>query len=180
MKKIFFLVLTSLCLCTQLSAQKEKKSRFGIKGGWNHTVIRGYETNGDKTGFIGGTIYGALFSEIHIGATTLLGNELLFSWTNNWHFIEVPFHIKQMLNARWAVFLGPKLDFDADKFDKNKESKSGFCGVSIETGVQFNFAKWVFAESRYSISLSKQFRDESFDINDGRRNNFRIGTGIRF
>lgn len=180
MKKLFFLVLTSLCLFVRLSAQKEKRTRFGIKGGFNHTVINGYETNGSKTGFIGGSIYGALFTETHIGANSFLANELLFSWTNDWHFIEVPIYIKQMLNSRWAVFLGPKLDLAADKFDKRKESKSGFCGVSVETGVQFNFMKQLFAEGRYSIGLSKQFRDESFDINDGKRNNFRIGAGFRF
>mgnify|MGYP001578107750 FL=1 len=180
MKKIFLLFLTSLCLFIQLSAQTTKKTRFGIKGGWNHTVIHGYETNGDKTGFIGGTIYGSLFAETHIGPSTFFINELLFSWTNDWHFIEVPLYIKQMLNRKLGVFLGPKLDLAADKFDNSKGSKSGFCGVSLETGTQFNFTNRIFAEGRYSFSLSKQFRDESFDINDGKRNNFRIGAGFRF
>jgi Outer membrane protein beta-barrel domain len=180
MKKIFLLVLTSICLAVQLYAQTEKKICFGIKGGLNHTVINGYETNGDKTGFIGTTVYGAFFAETHIGSTTFLVTELLFSWVNDWHFIEVPFHIKQMLNHKLGVFLGPKLDFAADKFDNSKKSKSGFCGLSIETGTQFNFTKRIFAEGRYSIGLSEQFRDESFDINDGKRNNFRLGVGFRF
>jgi hypothetical protein len=167
-------------MAIQLSAQKEKKKSFGIKGGLNHAVINGYETNGDKTGFIATTVYGAFFAETQIGSTTFLVNELLFSWVNDWHFIEIPFHIKQMLNPKLGVFLGPKLDFAADKFDNSKESKSDFCGISIETGVHFNFAKRIFAEGRYSIGLSKQFRDESFDINDGKRNNFRVGVGFRF
>lgn len=180
MKKIFLLALTYICLAVQLNAQKEKKTSFGIKGGLNHTVINGYETNGNKTGFTGTTVYGAFFAETHIDSTTFLAYELLFTWVNDWHFIEIPFHIKQMLNPRLGVFLGPKLDFAADKFDNSKESKSGFCGVSLETGAQFNFAKRIFAEGRYSIGLSKQFRDESFDINDGKRNNFRLGVGFRF
>ena len=180
MKRIFFLVFTAMLLVFQVFAQKEGKTRFGIKGGFNHTVINGYETNGTKTGFVGSSIYGALFTEIHIGPTTFLGNELLFSWTNDWHFIEVPFHIKQMLNRRLGLFLGPKLDFAADKFDKSKESKSGTCGVSIEAGIQLNIIRRLFIEGRYSYGLSKQFKDEFFDINDGSRNNLRFGLGFRF
>ena len=180
MKKIFFLILISACLFVQLSAQTAKKTRFGIKGGLNHTVINGYETNGNKTGFVGTTIYGALFSESHLGPTTFLVNELLFSWVNDWHFIEVPFFIKQMLSSRLSAFLGPKLDLAADKFDNSDETKSKFLGVSIETGVQFNFTKRVFIEGRYSFGLSKQFKDESFDINEGNRNTLRFGAGFRF
>jgi hypothetical protein len=180
MKKIFFLVLASICLIVQVTAQTEKKTRFGIKGGFNHTVINGYETNGTKTGFTGSSVYGAFFSETHIGSSTFLVNELLFSWTNDWHFIEIPIHIRQMLSPKLAVFLGPKLDLAADKFDNTKNSKSGFIGVSIEAGTQLNLTKRIFAEGRYSIGLSKQFRDESFDINDGQRNNLRFGIGFRF
>lgn len=180
MKNIFVPVLVSLCIVSQLSAQTQRKTRFGIKGGLNHTVINGVETDGDKTGFTGTSVYGALFTETHIGPTTFLVNELLFAWVNDWHFIEAPIHIKQMLNSKLSVFLGPKLDFAADKFDGRKANKSGFCGVSIETGAQFNFTKRIFAEGRYSIGLSKQFKDESFDINDGKRNNLRFGVGIWF
>ena len=180
MKKIFFLAVISICLFVQLSAQTGKKTRFGIKGGLNHTVINGYQLNGEKTGFVGTSIYGALFAETHLGPGTYLVNEVLFSWTNDWHFIEVPFFIKQMLTQRLSVFLWPKLDLAADKFDNGKGSKSDFCGLSLETGVQFNFTKRLFAEGRYTIGLSKQFKDESFDINDGRRNNLRFGGGFRF
>jgi hypothetical protein len=180
MKKIFFLALTSACIFLQLSAQTEKKIQFGIKGGYNHTVINGNETNAVKTGFIGSSVYGAFFAETHIGSSTFLVNEWLFSWTNDWHFVEIPFHVRQMLNSKLSVFLGPKLDLAADKFDNTKNSKSGFCGVSIETGAQFNFTKRIFVEGRYSIGLSKQFNDESFDINDGKRNNLRFGAGFRF
>jgi hypothetical protein len=180
MQKITFLALAGLFFCSTLSAQKEKKSWFGIKGGFNHTVINGVETNGSKTGFVGSTVYGGLFTENHIGSTTLLINELLFSWVNDWHFIEATFHLKQMLNERAAAFLGPKLDFAADNFDSQKKSKSALVGISIETGAQFYFTKKIFAEGRYSVGLSRQFRDQFFDINDGRRNNLRFGVGFRF
>jgi hypothetical protein len=180
MRKTILLALTGLLFCCSMSAQKEKKSWFGVKGGFNHTVINGVETDGDKTGFTGSTVYGGLFTENHIGSTTLLMNELIFSWVNDWHFIEATIHINQQLNNQVAVFLGPKLDFAADKFDSQKQNKSGFTGVSIESGVQYYFTKQLFAEGRYSIGLSRQFRDQFFDINDGRRNNLRFGVGFRF
>lgn len=107
-------------------------------------------------------------------------NELLFSWVNNRHFIEATIHLKQMLNDRTAVFPGPKLDITADRFASQKRSKSGFAGISIGTGAQYHFSKHLFAEGRYSIGLSKQFRDVFFDINDGRRNDLRFGVGFRF
>lgn len=180
MKKIFFIAVISMLFTAQLSAQKEKKTHFGIKAGYNHTVINGYETDGDETGYIESTMYGALFAEKHLGPTTFLKAELLFSWVNDWHFIEIPLHIRQMLNSRISLFIGPKLDFAADKFDKNKESKSGTCGISLESGIQYNFFKRIFAEGRYSIGVSRQFKDESFDINEGKRNNLRFGIGFRF
>ena len=180
MRIILLLAIAGLLCCNALYAQKEKKSWLGIKGGFNHTVINGVETNGNKTGFVGSTIYGGLFTENHIGSTTLLMNELLFSWVNDWHFIEATVHLKQMLNDQAAVFLGPKLDFAADRFSNQKQSKSGFVGISIETGAQYYFSKHFFAEGRYSIGLSRQFRDVFFDINDGRRNNLRFGLGFRF
>lgn len=180
MRKILLLTLFGLLCCNAILAQKEKKSWFGIKGGFNHTVINGVETNGTKTGFVGSTIYGGLFTENNIGPTTLLLNELVFSWVNDWHFIEATIHLKQMLHERMAVFLGPKLDIAADRFASQKRSKSGFAGISIETGAQYYFSKQLFAEGRYSIGLSKQFRDIFFDINEGRRNNLRFGVGFRF
>ncbi len=180
MKNILLLCFISLCMATELFAQKENKLNFGIKGGMNRIHIKGYESNGQKTGFIGTTIYGALFTKFNIGSTTFLETEILFTWVNDWHFIEVPFHIKQMLNKKVGIFLGPKLDFAADRLDSTKQSKSDILGLSMEVGTQYNFSKRIFAEGRYSIGLSQQFRDESFDINNGKRNNLRFGFGFRF
>lgn len=153
---------------------------FGIKGGYNHTVINGHETNGAKTGFIGSTIYGSLFAEKGIGENKFLNAALTFSWVNDWNFIEIPFHYRQMLNRQISIFAGPKLDLAADKFDKAKESTSKFLGISAEIGCQFNFSRHLFAETEYSIGISRSFYDQFFDINNGRRNNFRIGAGYYF
>ena len=181
MEKLFFVTIMLLALCFKLQAQVENnKFTFGIKGGYNHTIINGLETSGAKTGFVGSTMYGTLFVEKGIALNKFLNTGITFSWVNDWNFIEVPFHFRQMLNRQISIFTGPKLDLAADNFDKRKESTSRFLGVSAEIGGQYNFASHLFAESAYSIGISKSFNDLFFDINNGRRDNFRIGAGYRF
>lgn len=181
MKKTFLLMLLLSPSLFQLQAQSmNNKVVFGIKSGYNHTVINGYETNGDKTGFIGSTIYGSLFAEKRITDNTFLNAGLAFSWVNYWNFLEIPIHIREMLSRQISIFAGPKLDLAADKFDKTKGSTSKFLGLSAEAGGQYDFSRHLFAEVAYSIGISKNFNDALFDINNGRRNNFRIGGGYRF
>ncbi len=180
MKKMLLIATSFFLVWFQLHAQKEKKTHFGIKGGFNHTVINGFETNGKKTGYVGSTIYGSLFSENKVGASTYVCAEILFSWVNDWHFIEVPVHIRQMVSKKFGISIGPKLDITADRFDQQKESRSRLFGVSAEVGTQYNFNRRLFAEARYSVGLTRQFKDEGFDINNGKRNNFRLGIGFRF
>lgn len=182
MKKILLLVLVGICIVIQLSAQTEKQINFGVKVGSNHTVINGYETNGDKIAFIGSSVYSAIYAEMLIGTTTYLNSELVFSFTNinDWSCLEIPFHIRQLLNSKASLFMGPKLDLVAGKLNQSANYKSIFCGLSFESGAQYNFVNHIFIEGRYSIGISKQFANESFDINDGKRNTLRFGLGYRF
>lgn len=181
MKKLFFAIITLLLLFFESHAQSEtNKIMFGIKGGYNHTVINGYQTTGEKTGFIGSSVYGSLFGESKLGENNFLGVELMFSWVNDWHFVEMPFHFRQMLNKKISIFAGPKLDIAADRFDKTKVSKSKLFGVSAEAGVQYDLIRHLFAEAKYSAGITRSFSETEFDINNGRRNNFRIGAGYRF
>ena len=178
MKKSLIVVIVLLAVLPKLLAQTEINIlTFSIKGGYNHTEINGYETNGGKTGFVGSTIYGAFIIEKGIAESEFFNAGFLFSWVNDWHFIEIPFHYRQKLSKEISIFAGPKLDLAADKFDKTKESTSKFLGISAEIGGQYNFSVHVFAETEYSIGISRSFNDEFFDINSGRRDNFRIGIG---
>jgi len=181
MKKSLIIVIGLLAIFPKLQAQTEiHKLTFFFKGGYNHTVISGNETNGGKTGFVGSTIYGAFGIEKGIAESKFVNTAVLFSWVNDWHFIEIPFHYRQMLNKQISIFAGPKLDLAADKFDTTKESTSKFLGVSAEIGAQYNFSIHLFAETVYSIGISRSFNDPFFDINSGRRNNLRIGIGYYF
>lgn len=180
MKKKFFVTITLLALFFGLHAQPGKnKFVFGIKGGFNHTVINGYETNGAKTGFIGSTIYGSLFSERSIGENKFLSAELTYSWVNDWNFVEIPIHFRQMLNRQISIFAGPKLDVAIDKIDKTKVCTSRLLGIYAEAGAQYDLSRHLFGEVKYSIGVTGSFNDVFFDINNGRRDNFRIGAGYR-
>jgi len=180
MKSIFFLAISGLCLFMSTHAQQDKKTYYGIKGGLNHTSINGVETDGNRTGFIGTTLYGAFFADTRISTTTFLGTEILVSWVNDWHFVEIPVHLRQILGKRFSALIGPKFDLSANRIDKSTNDRSDWLGVSTELGIRFDFSQLIFAESRYSIGVSKQFKDPFFDINDGRRNNLRFGVGFRF
>ncbi len=181
MKKVFFIIIMLLLIFLNSYAQSGKnKISFGIKGGYNHTVINGVETNGGKTGFVGSTIYGSLFGEMGIDENKFLGAELLYTWVNDWNFIEIPVHFREMVSRQISIFAGPKLDIAADRIDSTKESRSRLIGISAEAGGQYDVSRHLFAEVRFSVGISKSFNDQFFDINNGRRNNFRFGVGYRF
>ncbi len=127
MKKPFFVIIMLLASFFKLQAQVENnKFTFGIKGGYNHTVINGLETNGAKTGFVGSTIYGSLFVEKEIAGNEFLNTGVTFSWVNDWHFIKIPFHLRQMLNKQISVFGGLKLDLAADNLTRVKKVHQNF------------------------------------------------------
>lgn len=117
--------------------------------------MNGYETNGAKTGFIGSTVYGSLFGERGISENKFLSAELTYSWVNDWNFIEISFHFRQMLNRQISIFAWPKLDVAADKIDKTKESTSRLLGISAEAGAQYDFSDHLFAEVKYSVGVRR-------------------------
>ncbi|MEO6611384.1 MAG: hypothetical protein ABIT05_04600 [Chitinophagaceae bacterium] len=171
---------------TRSTTRDHKKilvTRFGFKGGYNRSVINGRETaTNAKTGYIGDELYGAFFCETRLKEKLSFENELLVSWTDNYHFIEIPLHLKYHFTAKWTLFAGPKIDFIADNDNDPNESGYRFrnLGASGELGLQYNIRTWLLLESRYSKGFVEQVDDLSFDINDGKRNTFRIGAGIRF
>lgn len=161
--------------------KKTVTTRFGFKGGFNRSHIKGVETDGDRTGYIGGELYGAFFGDTRLNETLSLGYEFLFSWTDDYHFVEIPLHLKYNFYDKWSAFAGPKLDILVDNDgDAGGNYQFKTFGVSAELGVQYNITRAFFAETRYAKSFTEQVTDFVLDINNGKRNTFRIGLGIRF
>jgi len=171
---LLFLSFSSLLVYSQ----HKHLTSFGFKGGLNRSIINGHEPNGTKTGYVGVELYAGFFAETEINDRWRFENEMLYSFTDECHFIEVPLHVKYVLFRRMMVFFGPKIDLIVNKDNEIYEFNN--FGVSVEPGLQYNITAQILAEIRYSIGLMKQINDFALDIYDGKRNTIRIGLGFRF
>lgn len=177
--KYIFLISFSLTLFAfGVSAQDRNFSSFGLKGGINRSIVNGHELDGEKTGFIGLEMYGAFFIDTELTANWRFENEILFSFTDDYYFVEIPLHIKYSFIKRTFVLLGPKLDMIVSNDDQIYDFNN--FGVSVELGIQYEITPRIISEVRYSQGLMKQINDFVLDIYDGRRNTMRIGLGFRF
>lgn len=172
-----FFLLVSIPLT--VTAQHDKKlTPFGLKTGLNRSVINGKELDGTATGFVGVELYASFFIDNELNEKWRLENEILFSFTDDYHFIEIPIRLKYQVYERILLTAGPKLDFvlnnDDEIYDFNNFS------VSIEMGMQYELTKRIISEFRYSVGLLPQINDFALDIYDGKRNTLRLGLGYRF
>lgn len=156
----------------------EHRTSFGFKAGLNRSVINGKELDGTATGYIGIELYAAFFAETELNKNWRFENELLYSFTDEYHFLEIPIHLKYLLLKKSLVFGGPKLDViinnDNEFYDFNN------FGISIELGAQYEITSRIICEIRYSNGLLPQVNDFVLDIYDGKRNTLRLGLGFRF
>jgi Outer membrane protein beta-barrel domain len=171
---LFLLTISTLII----NAQEKNYTSFGIKGGLNKSIVNGHELNGAKTGYIGIEVYGAFFADTKLNAKWRFENEILFSFTDDYHFVEVPLHVKYYILKKTAVLLGPKLDMIVDNDDAVYDFNN--FGVSLEVGAQYDITKRIVSEIRFSKGLMKQINDYGLDIYDGKRNTIRLGVGFRF
>ena len=161
-----------------VSAQHKSLTSFGFKGGINRSVINGHELNGARTGYVGIELYGAFFADTELDARWRFENEILYSYTDDYHFVEIPLHVKYSFVKRTFVLLGPKLDMIVNNDDQIYDFNN--FGVSMELGIQYEITQRIISEIRYSKGLMKQINDFGLDIYDGRRNTLRLGLGFRF
>lgn len=162
---------------TTAYSQQIKPTIFGLKIGFNNSVINGIELDGDKTGLVGYELYASLFSNSKLNEKLNLENEILFSYTDDFIFMEFPIHLKYKIRDLWSILFGTKIDFIPTE---NINSKYKPMGVSAELGVQYDINKRYFAELRVSKGFTKQIDDFILEIYDGKRNTFRFGLGVNF
>jgi hypothetical protein len=179
MTKLVYLVF--ICVSLHGIAQGVKETNFGVKLGYNNSNISGKDSNGEATGYFGNELYLGLFVDKQLTNKTSLQLELIYSFTEDYNFLEIPLNIKYKVYRKLYLFAGPKFDFilDNDISEANYEYRN--FGVSADLGVQYLIAMDFFAEVRYSIGFEEQLkRDIQLDINNATRNTFRIGIGYRF
>lgn len=159
---------------------KDKKITFGFKGGMNISRIHATDIDGSRSGYAGTELYGGFFADTRLTAKLNLGTELIFSFTESYHFIELPLHIKYKIKEKWNLMAGPKLDFIADGSWDYENDKFKRFGVSGEIGSQYQLNPLFFAELRYAYGLTQQINSGWMEFYNGHRNTFRLGLGINF
>lgn len=184
MKCFWIFILVSFAYAAD--AQHKYQTIFGLKGGLNHSIVNGTDLGRNKISYLGYEVYASFFADTELSGKWSLENEVLFSYTKNYRFIEIPMRLKYKINYKpidkFSVLFGPKLDFVADYDDDHFESGHKFrrFGVSAEIGTQYKISKWLFAELRFSKGLTSQIDDFSIKTFDGKRNTIRLGVGVRF
>jgi len=182
MKNLFLLIsIFSLSLSFAQTGNKNTTT-FGFKGGVNKSTINGTELDGKKTGYDGFELYASFFADTELNQRWNFENELLFSYTDDYHFIEIPIHVKYKFLKSWNVLIGPKLDFIVD--DQNASSESNYryrnFGISGEIGTQYTITRRFFTEIRFSKGITAQVDNFALEIYNGKRNTIRLGVGFKF
>lgn len=161
-------------------SQRQNLTVFGLKGGFNKSMIDGTDSYGGKTGYRGLEIYGSLFADTRIAERTGVQTELLFSYTDSYHFIEIPVNVKVNLYKRFSVFAGPKMDFIVDNEPPDSYYYFKTFGVAFDSGLEFRLTNTLFSEFRYAYCITRQINDYGLDIRNARRSTLRLGLGIKF
>lgn len=152
-------------------------SRFGFKAGVNFSDIIGIdEITGEDTGYLGTEIYGGLFIDTKISEHWNLQNEAIFSFTDEFLFLEIPVLFKRKVAKNFWAFGGPK----AQIITNESSAVIRNVGLGADFGIQYDLPKDFFIEARYGFGLSEQIGGDFLGITQGKRNVFRIGVGIRF
>ena len=184
MKNIIIILLSAIFMfflsVTAVYSQSAKKMAWGAKIGLNRSMISGEQTSNGKIGYVGTELYTGVFMSRVLRPRSMVAGEVIFSYTDDYHFVELPLHFKYTLRDNWHLFAGPKIDFLIDAFFEEYWEDFKAFGVSGDFGLQYLLNRKLFLEARYSRGLSKQINHFVFDILNGKRNTLRLGIGIHF
>ncbi|WP_053992437.1 outer membrane beta-barrel protein [Mangrovimonas sp. TPBH4] len=180
MKQFIFLFSLFLGL-TQFTFSQEKSqdyqlhtTTFGFKAGLNQSFIVPGHYSID--GYQGLELYGGFFSETRLTERWSFQNELVFSYTDEYLFLEIPLVMKYHITDKFSAFGGAKIDLILN--DELTKEHLRRMGVSLEIGVQYDFSRKFFAEARFGYGLVDQIYIE--DFYGGYRNTLRVGVGYKF
>lgn len=178
MKKTLLFIVSTFVFTYFSYAQEtdtfiKNKTTFGFKAGANQSYLN---TSSDN-GYSGLELYGGFFAETGLSKKVSFQYELLYSYTDDISFVEIPLLFKYHINNKWSFMAGPKLDVIANKSIEGALYEP--LSVSISIGVQYNISKRFFAEGRYGLGLSKEIITDS-NSDTFSRNTLRLGLGYKF
>jgi hypothetical protein len=149
---------------------------IGLKLGLNNYITYGDDETGNPThGLIGNTMYFAFFLEKKTSRNLFISTEILYTWQDETHFIEIPVFLKWNVFKKLYIIGGPKIDMIVYTYFHNDTP----IGYSAESGIQYFLTKRILLESRYAFGLRRHV-DDFFIHDKGRRNTFRLGLGLHF
>ncbi|MCH2194343.1 porin family protein [Kordia sp.] len=177
MKKHLLTIVCILCISfvnAQESNDPQKgQTTFGFKAGLNQSYLN---TSSDN-GYEGLELYAGFFAETSLSKKWSFQYELLYSYTDDINFLEIPLLFKYHLNDKLAFMAGPKLDVVANKSIEGALYVP--LSVSFSLGVQYNISRHFFVEGRYGLGLSNELITNGNSETFG-RNTLRLGIGLKF
>ena len=186
MKKLLFITVLSLLTFSTVSSQEvdsivNKKLNFGILAGADfYNFNNSIGTYGDFSSQNGKRFsevirrYLGVYVEKNISDKFSLQSELLYTFGTESDFIEIPILVKYNLNKRFTLYFGAQFNYMLE--EKNDYFKRASAGLNA--GVQYNFSKSWFVETRYV----HRFSQDKLNLGNSKDNikQVRLGVGYRF
>ncbi|MFY0629430.1 MAG: porin family protein [Flavobacteriaceae bacterium] len=177
MKKLVitcFLMMVSLSGFSQTEElTKEKKTTFGITGGFNQDFF-----TSSPYRFNGLNIYGGFFVERKLSEKFGLQLELLHTKTqgSGYNTVEIPLLVKYKLTKRLSFYTGAQfnLSYRDLYIDDVSSQKPG--NLAFNIGIQYDVSDRWYLFARYVHNTKKHI------VSDGvfRMKTIRVGVGYRF
>lgn len=165
----FFILMSSVCF---------SQATFSFRLGYNNTITTGKSSDGELTGFSGSEAYGSFWISKNIYKVFFVEGGVQFSWFDAVNIIEIPLSIRTPLFDWLDGFSGFQLDYIPDT-DESLNPRGYFLnnrlGLTWKIGALYNLSDHLGLEIIYNLGLSKLINDRILDINNARRDTFRVG-----
>lgn len=204
MKKVFALIATAV-VCMSASAQVQ----FGAKVGFDMTNFWGSNVDhGMKAGYQAGLVMEYKFNpnfaiapEVVFASQGGKSKAFALDITNNdinltttdikytANYINVPVMLKYYVTPEFSIDFGPQVGFNVfnkvshKNLSKSIDIKDSTKPVDFGLGLggTFNLTENAFVQARYTMGLTKVFKDENvIGENNAKNGNVQIAFGMKF
>jgi len=204
MKKIFIALMCMFLATGAVMAQKQ--FTFGPKVGFDYTHYWGEDVNhGGRLNYQVGMFMEYRFTdkfsvapEIVFAAqggkydTNLMGAE--FKETDYVNYINVPVMMKFYVVPELSIDFGPQVGFNVYSKNTTEAKAGGESGkettdvkdytndvdFGLGLGLTYNITNDVFVQGRYTMGLTKVFKENDLLIDNSKNGNAQISIGYRF
>jgi len=172
-----FLSTVTTLHAQNVNEETEKKSKFGIRAGYNSGSI-----DFQASSFLDSNLYVGFLFETKLSNKLYLQLETNYSRLVNFHLIEVPILFKYELFKNVKIYTGPQIDYAINNNNSFFDSDSKTFGISIGFGIEYTINNHWFLDARYAYGLTNQFSVDRIGTERffRKKRNFNIGIGYKF